>query len=53
MRISFHFFLFWPFVALMAENLFMALSSRSAMTGVIKIIEENIPEVRFMHFSFM
>jgi hypothetical protein len=23
------------------------------MTGVIKIIEENIPEVRFMHFSFM
>lgn len=31
--------------ALAAENLFMALSRRSVMTSVIKVIEENIPEV--------
>lgn len=32
--------------ALAAENLFMALSRRSVMTNVVKVIEENIPEVR-------
>lgn len=32
--------------ALAAENLFMALSRRCVMTNVVKVIEENIPEVR-------
>ncbi|XP_048734460.1 nuclear RNA export factor 1-like [Ostrea edulis] len=37
--------------ALMAENLFMALSRRSVMTSVIKIIDENIPELEELDVS--
>lgn len=39
--------------ALAAENLFMALSRRSVMTNVVKVIEENIPEVRISSLIFL
>ncbi|XP_078314032.1 nuclear RNA export factor 1-like isoform X2 [Crassostrea virginica] len=37
--------------SLAAENLFMALSRRSVMTSVIKVIEENIPELEELDLS--
>lgn len=37
--------------SLAAENLFMALSRRSVMTNVVKVIEENIPELEELDMS--